>query len=155
MSELVTLSESKLREHANGTVIDVVSSTTSPSGETVQRPLDSDDILELQQSRLTTIPNSAVYTVVPETNIAVFNCVIRDSALERTIERRERNDHFPDTVSPEFVIAREAAWIASTINNGQHLRRHIGYVSHDDYRVEIAARDGTSVSMTIVFNGQG
>lgn len=65
---------------------------------------------------------------------------------------RERNDNFPDEVSPEFVIGREAEWIASTINNGQNLQRHIGSVSHGEYEIEVSPSESETV-VNIVFHG--
>lgn len=152
MSAFDDLSEDELQQYANGTRINVVSAVTSPSGDTLQRPLDASDINELQQSRLLNIPNGAVYTVIPSENRAFFHVTIRETALERVIEQRRRNDKLPDDIGAEYVLASEASWVASTLNNGQHLRRNIGRVSHDDYRVEIAP-DGTSVRMNIIFEG--
>lgn len=152
MRELTDLSETQMNEYANATV--KLGNTITTYGEdTVTRPLDSDDILELQQSKLTTISNHASYEIDPSGNVGTFTFVVRDTNLEKTIERREQNDNFPDEVSPEFVLAREASWVASTINNGQHLRRNIGYVGHDEYVVEIKSDESNTVC-NVVFDAE-
>lgn len=151
MTSVTELSESQLKDRVDAE-INLVNSTTNLSGETVNRPVDSDDIMELQQSKLNSISNHSTYVIKPSENIATFTFTIRDSNLERTISRRERNANFPDEVSAEFVIGREVSWIASTINNGQHLRRNIGYVSHNDYSVEIVSKEKSTV-VNIVFTG--
>lgn len=154
MDEIPELSNEKLSSHSQGADIRTVNSITHLSGESVQRPLDASDLQELQQSKLTSIPTQACYTLLPSENRGTFTFTIRKTQLERTIERRERNDHFPDDVSAELVIAREASWIASTINNGQKMRRYIGRVSHDDYYVEVA-REDSKLTLNIVFEGEG
>lgn len=143
---MVSLTESSLPDG-----ISVVESITQLDDESVERPLDSDDTMELQQSSLNSITNHATYLIDPSENIATFTFKIREFDLEQAVERREKNDNFPDEVSPEFVIGRELEWIASTINNGQHLRRHIGYVSHDDYEIEVSSGD-SDVVVNIVFH---
>lgn len=152
MEEIPSLSEDKLRSYARGTSIEIVDSITKLNGDTVQRPLDASDLQELQQSQLTSIPSQACYTIIPSQDLGTFTFNIRKTQLERTIELREKNDHFPDDVPAELVISKEASWIASTINNGQKLRRYIGRVSHDDYNVEVMRGD-TKITLNIVFEG--
>lgn len=154
MTEVTELSEKDIKNNLSTGKLDLVeNTTTSLTGETVQRPLDSNHIMELQESSLTSIPNQACYTIKPSENIATFTFIIRDTNLKRDIKRKERNDYFSDDISAELVIARESSWIASTISNGQHLRRNIGSVRHDDYRIEIKS-DGTKTIVNIVFFGE-
>lgn len=92
--------------------------------------------------------------MLPSENLRTFTLTIGKAQLERTIERREKNDQFPDDVSPELVIARETSWIVSMISNGQKMRRYIGHVSHDDYYVEVVQGDSKLI-VNMVFEGKG
>lgn len=152
MTDITNLSERDINDYANASVR-LVDNITIINGETITRPLDSGDVMELQQSKLTTISNHAAYELSPIENIGTFTFTIRDTNLERAIRNRERNDNYPDEVSAEFVIGRESSWVASTINNGKHLRRNIGYVSHDDYSIEIKS-EGSKTVINVVFTGE-
>lgn len=154
MDQIPKLSSEKLSSHSEGTDIRKVKSMTKLDGDSFQRPLDASDLQEVQQSKLTSIPRGACYTLLPSENLGTFTLTVGKAQLERTIERREKNDHFPDDVSPELVISREASWIVSTISNGQKMRRYIGYVSHDDYFVEVVQGD-SKLTVNMVFEGQG
>jgi len=151
MTNITNLSKDKIKKHAHGKDINIVNNVTVING--VNRPLDSDDIIELQQSKLINISNQATYELNPSEKIATFTFTIKNINLKQAIKNRERNNNFPDEVSPELVIAREISWVASTINNGQHLRRNIGYVSHDDYNIEIKFNKSNTV-INIVFIGE-
>ena len=153
MDKIPEISDEKLSSHSSGTEIRTVNSITHLSDDSVQRPLDASDLQEIQQSKLNSIPNQACYTLSQSENRGTFTFTIRKTQLERTIELRERNDNFPNDVSAELVIAREASWIASTIRNGQKLLRYIGRVSLDDYYVEVA-REDSKLTLNIVFEGE-
>lgn len=118
--------------------------------EPAKRALDSDDILEIQQSKLNDIHNNGVYTIDTDENIGTFTFRIQRSSLERTVERRRNNDNFPDTVSPEYIISREIEWILTTLSNGQRLKKHLD-IGYGQYYASLQLSED-KITVTLVYD---
>jgi hypothetical protein len=146
------LKKEEIDQYSSGPV-KLVDELSHPTGETIERGLDSNSVRELQSD--TSFPEDPQFMSWTIGDLSASTIVsYRKSELERKREQQAKFKHGPDDPSIEYLLARTAMWVVTSLRTDSNLRRALN-TSNPDYRVEVAEQTDRVVLNFIYWESNG